>query len=302
MRYFLLSKILPALALAGLFVASAHAQSPFGDLSGTGQVAYESQYVFRGKKLANSSIQPKGEIGMQIGANGNAYVGAWSNQPVSRRTSGAGPDQSNEIDLFGGFIYNLPYFTGLQVDIGDIYYWYPEAGNQAIYGLPGSSRVTRSDEPYIGFTYDTSSLFPSVLQGTNLNPSVYYYHDLMLDSNVVEASLKTTWDLTHVVGFSGLSITPTILGGWYHANRSFGDQFNTGIPGNPHANWRNGYLYWKAGFELDYKLGNSQCYLFGELDYEGNTDGKLGGFAGTNPQLGGTPNSVWFGAGLKFHQ
>lgn len=296
----LLNKTLLALALAGALATQVHAQMlPFGELSGTGQVAYESQYVFRGKKIANSSLQPKGEIGMQVGADGNFYVGGWSNQPISRRTSGSGPDQANELDIFGGMTYSLPYFTGLQVDIGDTYYWYPEAGGQPIFGLPGSSRVSRTDEAYIGFSYDTSSM--PLLGGTNLSPSVYYYHDLMLDANIVEVSVKTTWDLTHVVGFSGLSISPTVLGGWYHANRSFGDEFNTGIAGNPHGNWRNGYMYWKAGVELDYKISDG-CYLFGEMNYEGNTDKKTGGYAGTNPQLGGTPNSVWFGAGLKFRK
>ncbi len=295
-----MNKSVLALTLACALTVSARAQSPLGDLSGSGQVAYESQYVFRGKKLANSSIQPKGEIGLQVGADGNAYVGGWSNEPLSRRRNVGGPDQTNEIDIFGGFIYSVPTMP-VKVDVGDIYYWYPESGNTQIYGLPGSSRVTRTDEAYIGFTYDTSNTMKSVLQGVNLNPSVYYYHDLMLDSNVVEVSVTTLWDLSSAIGVTGLSLTPTVVGGWYEANRSFGDQFNTNIIGNPHGNWRNGYLYWKAGFELDYKIGDN-CYLFGEANYEGNNDGKIGGYAGTNPQLGGTPNSVWFGAGLKFRR
>ncbi len=300
MHHSLLKKGLSVLALAIALAVNARAQSPFGDLSGTGQVAYESQYVFRGKKIADSSIQPKGEIGLQVGADGNAYVGAWSNQPISRRTSAPGPDQSNEIDIFGGLIYNLPVLTGVQVDIGDTYYWYPEAGGQTLpTNVVGSSRGSRSDETYIGFSYNTGSL--PMLNTTGLVPAVYLYHDWILDANVVEASLKTTWDLSHVVGMSGLTLSPTILGGWYHANRTWGDEFSTGVPGSLHNNWRNGYMYWKAGFELDYQISDG-CYLFGELDYEGNNDGKVGGYQGINPQLGGTPNSVWFGAGLKFRK
>jgi len=298
-----MNKTLLMLALTSS-LATAHAQSLLGDLSGSGQVAYESQYVFRGKKITNSAIQPKGEVGMQLGANGNAYVGAWSNQPISRRsnaTGAGGPDQSDEIDLFGGVIYNLPVVS-VKVDVGDIYYWYPEAGNSPISSaLPLSKRVDRTDEAYIGFTYDTTNALTSILRGANLNPSVYYYHDFMLDSNTVEASITTVWDLTHIVGFSGLTLTPTALAGWTHANRSFGDKFNTGIVGNPHGNWRNGYLYWKGGVELDYKISDN-CYLFGELDYEGNNDKKVGGYNGGSPQLGGTPDSAWFGAGLKFRR
>jgi hypothetical protein len=69
------------------------------------------------------------------------------------------------------------------------------------------------------------------------------------------------------------------------------------------ANWSNSYKYWKAGFEVDYNL-SPLSYLFGELDYAGNDDGKTGAPAaiGGNPQMGGEPSSVWFGAGLKFRK
>jgi len=298
MHLSLLNKTLLALALAGSLAANARAQmtTPMGNLTGTGTVAYESQYVFRGKKIANSSIQPRGELGLTpSGApNLNIYLGAWSNQPVSRRTGVA--FQNNEIDVYGGMYYNLPSSDNsstYSLDVGDWYYWYPEAGGASLPTKFGS-HVSRSNEVYGGMIWNVKA--PWLNTNAPLTSSVYYYHDFILASDTVEVMLKTTWDLAGLLGMNGFSIQPHIMAGWTAASKAWGDQLPAGV-----ANWHNGYKYWKAGFELDYQLGTNS-YLFGNLDYAGNDDGKVGAPAliGGNPQLGGTPNSVWFGAGLKF--
>ena len=301
----LLNKSLLALAVTASFASSARAQNstPLGQLTGTGVVAYESQYVYRGKKIANSSIQPTAEIGLTPSSapNLNIYVGAWSNQPVGRRSgvglTPAGPNQSDEIDIWGGIHYDLPSSSDalkFSVDAGDIYYWYPESGGSTApssYGI----HVSYTDEVYGGLTWHT----PVVL-GNSFNPSVYFYHDFMLSSDTVEVSISTTIDLSRLLGPTGFSLKPTVVGGWTTANKALGDQLPAGA-----ANWHNGYKYWKAGIELDYNL-SPLSYLFGELDYAGNDDGKTGApvaaIPSGNPQLGGTPNSVWFGAGLKFRK
>jgi uncharacterized protein (TIGR02001 family) len=293
MHTILMKNTLLALSLAGILAATVHAQTPMGDLTGSGAISYESQYVFRGKKIANSSLQPKAEVGLQLSANSNFYVGAWANEPVSRR-SGAGlaQFQKDEIDLYAGVYYNLP--GNVAVDLGDTYYWYPEAGGTSVPSAAGVP-IDRSDEAYIGFIYNTASILPD---STNLNPAVYYYHDFNKDSNVVEVSTRYTWDLTRIVGFSGLSLQPRVYGGWYHANREYGDQASVAS-----GNWRNSYLYYGASFDLNYMI-SPYCYLFGSANFAGNTDGKTGGPAliGGNPQLGGAERSVWFGAGLKFRK
>ncbi len=289
----LLKNTLLALSLAGIFATAAQAQTPMGDLTGTGAIAYESQYVFRGKKIADSSLQPKAEVGMQLNANSNFYIGSWANEPVSRRSGvGAAQFQKDEIDLYAGVYYNLP--VNLAVDVGDTYYWYPEAGGSSVPSATGLP-LDRSDEAYIGFIYNTASILPT---NANVNPAVYYYHDFNKNSNVVEVSARYTWDLTKVLGFTGVSLQPRIYGGWYEAEREFGDQLAAGT-----ANWRNGYLYYGASFDLNYML-SPYCYLFGSANFAGNTDGKTGGPAsiGGNPQLGGTEKTAWFGVGLKFRK
>jgi uncharacterized protein (TIGR02001 family) len=288
----MIKNTLLALSLAAVLTATTRAQTPMGDLTGTGAISYESQYVFRGKKIADSSIQPKAEVGLQLNANSNFYIGSWANEPVSRRSgTGLSQFQHDEIDLYAGVYYNLP--ANLAVDIGDTYYWYPEAGGTSVpsaQGLP----LDRSDESYIGFIYNTAQ----ILQNVNVNPSVYYYHDLNNDSNVVEISARYTWDLTRVLGFSGVSLQPRIYGGWYHANREYGDQLSPGT-----ANWRNGYLYYGASFDLNYML-SPYCYLYGSANFAGNNDGTTGGpgIIGGNPQVGGSQKNVWFGVGLKFRK
>jgi hypothetical protein len=155
--------------------------------------------------------------------------------------------------------------------------------------------LDRSDEAYIGFIYNTASMLPG---GTNINPAVYYYHDFDKDSDTIEISARYTWDLTQILGFSGVSLQPRIYGGWYEANHAYGDQVSPTV-----GNWRNGYLYYGASFDLNYML-SPYCYLFGSANFAGNTDGNTGGPAaiGGNPQMGGTRQSAWFGVGLKFRK
>ena len=299
----LLNKSLLAVALASSLAVSAHAQTqtPLGTLTGSGAVAYESQYVFRGKKIADSSIQPRGEIGLMPASlsSVNIYVGAWSNQPISRRTGGVGPDQSDEIDIYGGAFIDLPGASNtnkLSLDFGDIYYWYPEAGGASLPNNFGS-HVSRSDEAYAGLVW--SLVAPWINTADNpLKLSAYYYHDFILSSDTVELMAKTSWNLNGLVGITNFTLEPHLSAGWTTATKAWGDQLPAGA-----ANWHNGYKYWSAGIELAYKLSDSS-FLFGDLNYAGNDDGKNGVptflGAGSSPQLGGTPNSVWFGAGLKF--
>ncbi len=218
MHQSLLIKSLLAVTLAGSLVTSAQAQTqtPLGSLSGSGTVAYESQYVFRGKKIADSSIQPRGEIGFQPGGspNLNVYLGAWSNQPVSRRTGGVGPDQSDEIDVYGGMFYNLPSSSNtsrLSLDVGDMYYWYPEAGGSSLPNKFGS-HVSRSDEVYAGMVW--SIVAPWINTADNpLKLSAYYYHDFILTSDTVELAAETTFNVSSIFGIPNFSLKPRVAAG-----------------------------------------------------------------------------------------
>jgi hypothetical protein len=256
---------------------------PLSDLAISGAMDYESQYVFRGKKIANSSFQPNVNLAYPVyGGSLNAYV--WTNQPIAPR-GGTPPTQTaDEIDLGTYYTYPLTFISkDATIDVGYQYYWYPEASGT-------NNNLDRSQEVHIGLQWDTTSL----LGGYNINPQVYYYHDFVLDGNVLQFSLAYTWDLSDIVGLKDLTLNPSMNIGWDAQNRTRGDQL---IPGA--QNWSNSYIYWTGSLELDYKV-NSVATLFLGVRYSGNNDGNAGGPGGINPQLGGSDENIWVGLGVKF--
>ena len=209
---------------------------------------------------------------------------------VTPGLNATGPNQSNEIDLYGGIYYTVA--PGVAVDLGNTYYWYPEAGGSSVPTAFGGP-IDRSDETYIGFTFDSTQ----VLGGYNFSPSIYYYHDWYLDSNVAEVSAKYTWDVSKVLGFTGVTVVPRVYAGWDESKQAFGDQIFIG-GASPRPNWANSYCYWGATLDLNYKL-NDYVTIFGEASYAGNNDGTGKNPAGFSVQNGGTPNSVWVGGGVS---
>ena len=301
-----MKKVILTLALAGSLSTSAFAQGYTANLSVSGAADYESQYVFRGKKITNGAIQPKVELIYPIPVasmfpNGSVYAGAWSNQPLSRRATAPGPDQSDEVDLYGGYRLSLDtWLKGLSVDVGDIYYWYPEAGGTGVptrFGGP----IDYTDETYLGVNMDTRTFLGPDTSGPfashNLNPSVYYYHDWILDSNVVEFSMSYKVDLSALT--PDLSATLSAEAGWVDANKAWGNQ----IQG---SNWHNGYSYYGTNLNFSYKISDNGSVFVG-VRYAGNNDGT--GFApggagpagtGETAQNGGTADNIWMGGGFKF--
>ncbi len=269
--------------------APAAPSNPLGDLSVTASLDYESQYVFRGKKVTNSAFQPSAQFGYPV-YGGSVYAGMWTSQPIGHAGGGGaaipGPNQHNEIDLYGGYTYPLDMLTkGLGVDVGYMYYWYPDAsGAGSIYGTSDNQEI------HVGFTYDTSS----VLNNININPTLYYYHDFVLDQNDVEFGLSYSWDLTSLTGVKGITLVPSATIGMLHANNSFGQVF---FPGGAH--WRNGYSYYSFHLDLNYKI-NDWATAFIGVRYAGNTDGTTVSPTFGSPQAPGSQNSIWGGAGLKF--
>jgi hypothetical protein len=274
--------ILTAAALALTLISSVHAQD-LKDLTVSGTFDYETQYVFRGKKITNSAFQPsvsfsEANVG---GGSVNGYI--WTSQPIGTKGGGVGPNQADEIDV--GIAYDHA-LTGISDDttaeIGYQLYWYPEASGT-------NNTVGRSHELHIGATYDTTKL----LGGYNLSPSLFYYHDLILDSNTLQLGLAYSWDLSDLTQVKGLSLNPSANLGWTGIGRTFGDQA-TG------ANWANSYIYWQLNVEADYKLNTSTTFYVA-LHYAGNNDGSTGGFGGGNPQAPGSDSSFWGSLGVKFN-
>jgi uncharacterized protein (TIGR02001 family) len=125
---------LAALALAALIPAATIAQTPAPaaapepDWTGTGNVGFFSQYVFRG--LTQTNEKPAVQGGFDLAHKSGFYVGTWASN-VSWISDGyyippnppPTPSASLEWDFYGGYKGTLPADFGY--DLGVLYYWYP---------------------------------------------------------------------------------------------------------------------------------------------------------------------------------
>ena len=166
-----------ALALAAL-VAGVSAQAQEGSaLSVTVDVTYVSDYVFRGTKLGDASVQPSVEA-----AYGDFYAGIWHTSELSHN------DGLTETDLYAGYGFDLN--DQVSLDAGVTQYTYDG----------GSS--DDSTEAFVGASADVL-----------LTPSVYFYYDFDYENFTVEASvgysiplevIKASLDLSGKVGYVDL--------------------------------------------------------------------------------------------------
>jgi hypothetical protein len=261
-------------------------------LTVTGALDYESEYVFRGKKITGEAFQPNFDMGYKISdAAGSAHVYWWTSQPIGRAGNGptnAGPNQNNEIDLGGYYDYPTDAI-GLAsgtLEAGYQYYWYPNWGGTA-------GHLSRNQEVHIALQYDGTD----TMKQFNVNPQLYYYHDFILDSNTLVFSISQSYAMDDWIHVAGFTLKPSANIGWTGLHRALGDQIPVNTP-----NWRDSYVFWGLNLELDYKL-SAWCTAFARLEYSGNNDGTTGAGALTangNPQSPGTANSIWAGFGLSF--
>ncbi len=278
-----MKKLFVSCLLAASLASAARAQNPLGDLRVSGTLDFETQYVYRGKKVSDAAFEPSLDI--RYAALGGAfYATTWSNLPAGRRGAAPGPNQVDELRFYTGYTRSLSFLTsGLSADVGNTYYWYAENGGNA-------NALSRSDEIYLSLSYDTAPLL-----GFNLRPTLSYAHDWILDQNVVEGSLSYEWDLSKLTGVKGLSAVPRASVGWLEAGRLRGDQLNAGVP-----NWRDSYIYYSASLDLNYMI-NEYTLLFVGVRYSGNNDGTVFyPVYATTPQIGGSANNLWAGAGITF--
>jgi hypothetical protein len=121
----------------------------------------ESQYVFRGKHLADESAQ------MSLDATyGNLYGALWSNWPL------AGGGEDAEIDLIAGYFNEINPLLG--IDVGLTGYWYPET----------TAAAAENWTTELALGADGELPFPT---GLTLYPKVYLYYDFDLEDITIEA-------------------------------------------------------------------------------------------------------------------
>ncbi len=257
------------MVLAAVAGSAAHAVE---GLSVTGSFDFESEYVFRGKRLTQAAFQPSVEAGYAIGP-GELYTGVWTSLPInSDNVGGVNQTQGNEINLYGG--YAMPVTDMLIVDLGFTYYWYPDA-------VGAGTGISRTREVYVGLQGDVL-----------LSPAVYTYYDFDLSQIVVEGSIGYSLPLSDYVGVP-LSLDTAAYIGYLYAQAYNGNQRQVNEP-----RWQNGYIYAGGSADLVYSISDNLSFSVG-VRLAGNNDGTAGGPGGDNPQLGGD-TKLWWGSSLVF--
>lgn len=164
------------IALAALAAgASAYAQKP-ADVAVTLDVTYVSDYVFRGLKLADDTIQPSIEVSYN-----DFYAGVWHSNDINSSVG------SSETDYYVG--YGLSLNETFSADIGVTRYTYQGSGASAF----------ASTEAYVGLKADVL-----------LSPSVYYYHDFDQEVNTYIASIGHSLPIANL----GISLDLSASYGW----------------------------------------------------------------------------------------
>lgn len=154
------TRILALAATAGLGLVSASSNAQELETSVTAGI--ESEYVFRGIELAGDSFQ--GSIDLSYG---DAYFSVWTNQPLK-------DESDSEIDFVGGYQYLLN--EKITLDAGATVYYYPDADG--------------------AYDSDTTEFFFGVAAHTYLDPKLYVYYDVDLDTFTTEASASKAFKLT----------------------------------------------------------------------------------------------------------
>jgi len=256
-----MKKIIATMAMTAVLGGSAFAQDYLSDLSVSSTFAYESEYIFRGAELGDSSIQPGVEFGLPL-MGGDFYTGIWNSSAVEN-----GPwSGAEEIDLYFGYAYAVTdMFT---VDGGFTYYWYPTNG--------AGVNVDRTREFYLGVSADVM-----------LSPAVYAYYDLDLEQLVLEASVGYEFDLEEQFGMTSTALALGAYAGMVDSGDLNAGQANVEL--------ENGYTYYGATADIIYSLSENVDFSFG-VRLAANTDdtGPM-----NDVFLDGTDENFWWGTSVS---
>lgn len=149
-----MKKIAALLLAAATSLASLNAQAE-SSYNITVDFPFVSEYVFRGIKFADESIQPSIELAVD-----DFYIGMWTSQPVSDNIA-------NEFDFYLG--YGVALNDTWSVDFGATYYYYPETPS-------GDEQF----EPYVGLAGDL---------GSGFSGSAYYYYETEFEVSTFQFDL-----------------------------------------------------------------------------------------------------------------
>ncbi len=196
MKKTILSILAASTAVLGFNSASAQ------DVSYSVGADYTTEYIFRGKELADAAIQPAIDVSV-----GDFYAGIWSSYATNSDDTA-----QNENDLYLG--YNIALSEIASLDLGYNMYYYPNGSA----GIVDDMGQDHSSEVKIGATFDVM-----------LTPSLYLYYDWDLETLTVEGSIgysldlgaeNTTLDLGAVLGTADVDDSQSMSGSYTYGQIS----------------------------------------------------------------------------------
>lgn len=118
-----MKNLLTSTALGGFLALTSLAVSPAvaddEPVSVSGNIAFVSDYRFRGVSLSDENFAIQG--GFDVETASGIYVGSWASNI----------DGGTEVDLYGGYVFDV---GGVEIDLGAIYYAYPNFDGDIDYG------------------------------------------------------------------------------------------------------------------------------------------------------------------------
>ena len=241
MRKVILAAATLAAFASPLSVSTANAQAaaaaPASPHTFTGNVSVVSDYRFRG--ISQTYLAPALQGGFDYSHSSGFYLGNW-NSSVSGNSfnNGAGL----EMDFYGG--WKTEFANGIGLDLGGLYYYYPESYYQAGNTANGNKPKYSNFELYLGLSYKW-------------------------------LSAKYSHATTDYFGLNGAAIGNGPFGGVNSNNTPSGN-----TTGSRTSNSKgSGYLEFNANYEVAPKwtlvghVGNLRVKNFSGVNY---TDWKLG--------------------------
>ena len=125
------------------------------ELSISSSIAWESDYIFRGVRLADEYFAPSVDV-----SYGDMYAGIWAALPVET-------EYPSEVDFYAGYGFGLS--ETVSGDVGFTYYTYPDELDLFDDG--------NTFEIYGGLSFEAP-----------LSPAVYVFYDFDLKAFTIEAS------------------------------------------------------------------------------------------------------------------
>ncbi len=140
-----MKKTILAVSLAALTLPAFAQTAPEPDFTVEGNVGLFSDYRFRG--ISQTDLKPALQGGFDLTHKSGFYIGTWASNVSDFANFGGG--NGMEIDGYLGYTFEV---GGVGVDIGNLYYYYP---NSSV--VPGALKPN-TNEVYIGLTYGPATL------------------------------------------------------------------------------------------------------------------------------------------------